>query len=303
VKKKKPAIGGDSSALLEKVVEEVPAMRFFRAVLAIVSVAGSIALWDAGVHATVVVPLFIAGMILIVLFQQVAKMPSRDLKAPAQILIWTITLLFVASLTMAVSAVSLGIPSLFRRFLLDEQVQPEKAAYEAILKLSGTALVETRSPVPFLKVFSFQSHVDHLEEAPGEGYVWDTDFDASIPRQPRGEAGTCERAQVVSADVLKITARLGTITRATSSRPGYVDCEVQAQRLKIVSRAVPIAEQTARLVGGSAVKFVLPRNTASFQIVVTPKNGGAEILTPASPIGDKVSMTVTNGVAVVTPRG
>jgi len=101
----------EMTSALSLAVKQVPAMRFAVAAVGVAAAVGIIALFTSGVaNPPVAIGLVVALMIVLVIFSVVARQAANLARAPAQFLIWAVSILFVLGVFSVLTSVWFGWP-------------------------------------------------------------------------------------------------------------------------------------------------------------------------------------------------
>jgi hypothetical protein len=168
---------------LDRAIKAVPSMRYAAAAVAIGAAVGLMTIFLAPTkNAYVAVVIVVALMIVLVLFNAIAKRGSTVASEPARFLVWSIAVLFVAAVALLLVAVSFGRPEALARFLGVAQPEPSTTPVK----------VESPSPTSYLEKSTLRLGMDwdafaremkavdyDLESSPGKltasysGRFWD----------------------------------------------------------------------------------------------------------------------------------
>lgn len=111
-----PQVAGFLLGLVDRAIKADPAVRFAMALVGVTAAGTGISMLTGGGRATVVLlALMIFAMILYVVF---ANIKPHQTRGPALLLVWAVSVIFVVSLCMVMSAVAFGVPQDLREFLV-----------------------------------------------------------------------------------------------------------------------------------------------------------------------------------------
>lgn len=309
-------------AVLREAIKTVPEMRYALAALALIAVAGLSVVMAPGVRLSIVVPALIFVMVILVVFSRILYVRRGDMRLPALVLTWSMTMLFVLTSFTAVSAVALGKPEEFRKFLLKtEDIPPEivrgndRGASNgniqepmlpfASVSVSGMRYVEKpqSEAVEFQVTITGKNRPGYVDRNPSQGSVWDTSFKPVVIDQVGGEKGSCVDAEVRSETVIRVSGRLGAITNVLGrDKPGWVTCKVQARATRSVREDVPFSLAVSQIERGRRIEISLPSNVVKYAVEIIPTSGSKEILTEESSSGNLAAFSRNGDVLFITAR-